>query len=82
MIPPTAVGIYISEDIKIVPRPELQLNMPLVESCWVEIDACNGKTHIIIGCIYRHPSANIEAFTAKLDELLKSFSHQNTKFTF
>ena len=59
---PTAAGgagIYISEDIKSIPRPELLLNMPLVESCWVEIDQCNGKTHTIIGCIYRHPSANI-----------------------
>ena len=26
--------------------------MQLVESCWVEIDACNRKAHILTKCIY------------------------------
>ena len=32
--------------------------MQLVESCWVEIDACNRKAHILTKCIYRHPGIN------------------------
>ena len=47
-----AAGIYISEDIKSVLKSEVQLDMPLVESCWVEIDPCNGKGHIIIVGLY------------------------------
>ena len=50
--------------------------MPLVESCWIEIDPCNNKAHIIVGCIYRHPSANIEDFTSKLDVLLKNLNQK------
>ena len=48
--------------------------MQLVESCWAEIDPCNGKAHVLIGCIYRHPSANIEEFTSQFDELIKRFN--------
>ena len=50
--------------------------MPLVESCWIEIDPCNNKAHIIVGCLYRHPSANIEDFTSKLDVLLKNLNQE------
>lgn len=46
--------------------------MPLVELRWIEIDPRNNKAHIIVGCVYRHPSANIEDFTSKLDVLLKN----------
>ena len=28
-------------------RPDLHLNMPLVESCWIEIDPYNHKAHIL-----------------------------------
>ena len=47
--------------------------MQLVESCWVEIDPCNGKAPTLIGSIYRHPGANIEEFTKQLDDLIKSW---------
>lgn len=50
--------------------------MPSVESCWIEIDPCNNKAHIIVGCLYRHPSANIEDFTSKLDVLLKNLNQK------
>lgn len=48
----------------------------LVESCWIEIDPCNNKAHIIVGCLYWHPSANIEDFTSKLDVLLKNLNQK------
>ena len=61
---------------KSVPRPDLQLDVELVKSCWVEVDPCNGKAHIVIGCLYRHPSANIDDFTRKLDELMKNLNRK------
>jgi len=69
-------GIYISKNLKTIMRPDLHLSMPLVESCWLEIDPCNNKAHIIVGCVYRHPSANIEDFTSKLDALLKNLNQK------
>ena len=48
------------------------LDLPLVESCWVEIDPCNNK-NIMIGCIYKHQSENLDEFTMILVEFLKQF---------
>ena len=50
--------------------------MQSVESCWIEIDPCNGKSHIVIGCIYRHPNANMEEFTNQLDEIMKQLQQR------
>ena len=44
--------------------------MQLVESCWVEINPCNGKAPIFIRSIYRRPGANIEEFTKHFDYLI------------
>ena len=44
--------------------------MQLVESCWVEIDPCNGKAPVFIRSIYKHPGANIEEFTKHFDDLI------------
>ena len=72
---PTAAGgagFYVSKNWKSIPRPNVQLNVELVKSCWVEVDPFNGKAHVVIGCIYRHPTANIlDDFARKLDELIK-----------
>ena len=69
---PTPAGgaaIYINKVLKAIPRPDLKIELPLVESCWVEIDPNNNRKHIMIGCIYRHPPANVEEFTTlKFDE--------------
>ena len=35
---------------------------------------------IVIGCIYRHPKANIEIFTDQLNELLRDLNHQKCQF--
>ena len=71
---PTSAGgaaIYITKTLKSIPRPDIEFNMQLVESCWVEISPCNGKAPLLIGSIYRHSGANIEEFTKQLDDLIK-----------
>ena len=55
--------------LKAIPRLDLKIDLPLVESCWIEIDPCNNKRHILIECVYRHPSASVDEFTVKLEEL-------------
>ena len=40
----------------------------------VEIDPCSKKKHIMVGCVYKHPSANVEEFTLKFEELLKELN--------
>lgn len=71
----TAAGgaaLYISNNLKAIPRADIKFTMPLVESCWAEIIANNNKPNIIIGCIYRHPSANMPSFTQELQNIIKS----------
>jgi hypothetical protein len=31
-------GIYVNKNLKAIFRPDLKCNMPLVESCWIELD--------------------------------------------
>ena len=74
---PTPAGgaaIYVNKDLKAIPRPDLKIDLPLVESCWVEIDPNNNRKHIMIGCIYKHPPANVEEFTVKFDEFLNKLN--------
>ena len=74
---PTPAGgaaIYVNKALKAIPRPDLKIDLPLVESCWVEIDPNNNRKHIMIGCIYKHPTANVEEFTTKFDELLNQLN--------
>ena len=37
----------------------------------------NGKSNIIIGCIYRHPTANVSEFTPELENLIKQLNQKN-----
>ena len=53
----------------------IKFSMDLVESCWIEIEPGIHKKKIVIGCIYRHPRANIEIFTDQLNELLKNLNY-------
>jgi hypothetical protein len=56
-------AIYVRNNLKTMARPDINFSMQLVESCWVEIESSsfshNANKNIIIGCIYRHPKANI-----------------------
>lgn len=60
---PTKAGgaaLYIANNLKAVPGPDIKFDITLVESCWAEIDAGKGKKKIIIGCIYKHPTCDLE----------------------
>ena len=65
------VAIYANKVLKTIPRPDLKIDLPLVESCWIEIDPCNNKRRSLIRCIYRHPPAGMDELTVKLEELIK-----------
>lgn len=45
--------------------------MELVESCWVQIDAGKNNKTLIIGCIYKHPTCNLEQFRNQLSNIIK-----------
>ena len=47
-----------------------------VESTWIEIDQNNSNKHMIIGCIYKHPNADISQFTVKMENILKMLNQR------
>ena len=49
----------------------MTLKMMLAETCWVEINLCNGQKHILVGFIYKHPSASIDEFKIYLEVTIK-----------
>lgn len=74
---PTAAGgtaIYVSEDLNTIIRTDIKFEMHQTESSWIEINPGNGKSHIIVGCVYRHPRANIAQFTQQLEEIIKKLA--------
>ena len=56
------------------PRPDIKFDVALVESCWAEIDAGEGKKKIMIGCIYKHPTCNLEQFRNRLNNIIKTIN--------
>lgn len=64
------VALYISNHLKAKHRPDLNFEMQQVESCWVEFDTSK-STSTVIGCVYRHPHANLVEFTKQLEEIIK-----------
>lgn len=69
-------GLYISKDLQSVHRPDLKFSIPLVESCWSEILTDKRVPGIVVGCIYRHPSANLQEFTSNLENILKELNEK------
>jgi hypothetical protein len=63
-------GIYVSKELHVIPRPDIKFDSVLIESCWIEIETDNNTKNTIIGCIYRHPKANLNAFTSELENIL------------
>ena len=62
--------MYIANNVKAIPRPNIKFHLELVESCWVQIDACKNNKTLIIGCIYKHPTYNLVQFCNQLSYLL------------
>ena len=46
----------------------------MVKSSWCEIISGNARPNIIVGCIYRHSTCNLSAFTSEFETLLKEIS--------
>ena len=72
--PAGGVALYFSKALTSFPRSDITLDMPLVESVWVEIATPKNQKPILVGCIYKHPGANIDEFNGKLDETMKLFN--------
>ena len=64
-------GIYVNKDLQAVSRSDIKFNVPLVESCRIELQSSYNKPNVIIGCIYKHPTANLPDFTCELDRIMR-----------
>jgi hypothetical protein len=69
-------GLYISNELQSIYRPDIKFSVPLVESCWSEIISGKNKPSVVVGCNYRHPTANLQEFSSELDSIIKQL---NTK---
>ncbi|CAH3175140.1 unnamed protein product, partial [Porites lobata] len=63
------IGIYISSSPNTIDRSDLSFRSVEAESCWIEI-LQEHKPSIIVGCIYRHPSSNLDNFIFQLENLV------------
>ena len=45
-----------------------------MESCWIELQSGSNKLNVIIGCIDRHPTANLPNFIYELDRIMSSLT--------
>ena len=73
----TGVGVYISEQIPFIRRPELEKEG--VECIWLEILNPKAKG-FLVGIIYKPPDSSnhlVENFEYKLDELLSDITAEN-----
>ena len=74
---PTNAGgaaLYIRNNLKAVPRPDIKFDITLLKSWWAETDAGEGKRKIIIGCMYKHPTCNLEQFCNQLNDIIKTIN--------
>ena len=67
------VGIYVKENIEFTRRRELEFDFEGTETCFLKIPKRKGK-EIIVACIYRHPSSNIETFHQLLCKTLENIN--------
>ena len=63
------VGIYILSSLNAIHRSDLSFKSVEAESCGIEI-LQEHKPSIIAGCIYRHPSSNLDNFISQLENLV------------
>ena len=73
-------GLFISNKLSYVPRNDLSNSFSssgLLESTFCEIKLKN-KKNVLVGCIYKHPSMNIDLFNDSfLSPLLNKISSEN-----
>ena len=63
------VVMYVSENFECHERIALSTCNDFFETLWVELTIKGGK-NIICACVYRHPSSDIDIFTAHLEEII------------
>ena len=61
-------ALYVSNNLNAIHRPDIKFDMQQVESCWIELET--NSNPIIIGCVYRHPHANVEEFSTQMDDII------------
>ena len=74
-------GIYISNNLKFIERPDIKFNYDNCEACFIEIMCEKESDNQIFGALYRHPFSNVRPFTSYLGEFLETFTERNTKLT-
>ena len=58
--------IYTANSLYAIERKDIHFKMDSVESSWIELDTQN-RNKIIIGCVYKHPSANLDKFHSEME---------------
>ena len=74
--------IYFNENLNVKHRKDLDNILYLsnkLESTFVEI-INKGKKNIIIGCIYKHPSMDIDEFNSLFEKSMDKISYENKEF--
>ena len=69
------VGMYIKDTLKFIKRPDLEITMDGVETCFIELPRIK-LSHVIVGCIYRHPHSDRIDFKENLREKLEYLNRQ------
>ena len=55
------VGMYIKDTFKFIKRPDLEIMINGFEMCFIELPRIK-LSHVIVGCIYRHPHRDRKDF--------------------
>ena len=74
--------IYFNENLNVNNRKDLERKLYLsnkLESTFVEI-INKGKKNIIIGCVYKHPSMDIDEFNSLFEDVMDRISYENKEF--
>ena len=51
------VGMYIKDTLKFIKKPDLEITLDGVKTCFKELPRVKFN-HVIVGCIYGHPHSN------------------------
>ena len=70
------VGFYIKNSISYKLRTDLTTTKDEFEALWIELQN-KGKTNVICGVIYRHPSGNLDTFLGYLNSGIEKISQEN-----
>ena len=75
------VGFYIKQNLFYKQKSDININLNFVENMWIEVKTSNGP--LVIGVIYRHPTALVndnESFSTNLCDIFADLRDNNTAF--